>query len=128
MEQNKENRKRDKILQLRLSEEEHEKLAELCESVSTTKSNLIRSFIHKGKPIIPVSLQSQRELEKLYQAINRIGVNVNQIAKQLNTANKRGDVIPKSYLDELSSVKRRLEKINKKADEITTLIFENPNV
>ncbi len=127
MEQNKENRKRDKILQLRLSKEEHEKLAELCESASTTKSNLIRSFIHKGKPIMPVSPEIIKEVNQLSKATNRIGQNVNQIAKQLNTANKRGDAIPKSYLDELSKVKRQLEKINKRADETTTLIFDNPN-
>jgi predicted DNA-binding protein len=128
MERNKENRKREKILQLRLSEEEHEKLAELCKSVSTTKSNLIRSFICKGQPTLPISPQSQKELENLYKALNKIGVNVNQIAKQLNTVNRRGDAIPTSCLDELSKVKRQLEKIDKRADEITTFIFENPNL
>lgn len=95
---------RDKIARVRLTQDEHEQLSKLADENDLTLSEYIRRSALKRKTKITT------EFEKaLYFEINRIGNNLNQIAKYVNT-NKKLD---KFVLKSLVSIERELKELLK---------------
>lgn len=122
MTHNPDNRQRTRLLQLRLSQEEHEKLDQLVKASSNkSKSALIRSWIQKGVPASPQSVDPSliRSLSELKGELNKIGRNFNQAVKGLHLANKREEYIPSNLIVYLNSINTHLEIL---AEQIQSLV------
>lgn len=70
----------DYFLSVRLKPAEHQKLKQLCQNSRLPASTVIRQLI-TGAEVRP---RRSKELKELYLAVNRIGTNINQIARKAN--------------------------------------------
>ena len=68
---------KSKFLSVRLTAEEREHLDRLARESGLSLSNVIRSCINRTE-------RQPAEINDLYREINRIGVNINQIARSVN--------------------------------------------
>lgn len=68
------------MISVRLTDEERQKLAQLCAASGLPVSTVIRKLIQG----ITICQRRPGELHELYVEINRIGTNINQIAKKAN--------------------------------------------
>jgi len=122
MEQKKDNRKRIKLLQVRLNQKEDEALTKLCESSWMKRSTMIRQLILEQDanptPQTTLSPEDREAIEQLSKELNRIGTNINQIAKRINRVNLEGDSVPAYYLDLLEDMELKLEGIYQKVDNL----------
>ena len=71
---------KDYFLSVRLKPTEHQKLKQLCWDSGLPASTVIRQLI-TGAEVRP---RRSKERKELYQAVNRIGTNINQIARKAN--------------------------------------------
>lgn len=71
---------KDYFLSVRLKPTEHLKLKQLCRDSGLPVSTVIRKLI-AGAEVRP---RRTKELKELYLAVNRIGTNINQIARKTN--------------------------------------------
>lgn len=98
------NRTRKKrIPNVYLSEKEYELMKKKIEASNLSASNYFRRMITDGIIIVP-DTKGKREL---IEEINRIGVNINQIAKHVNTKrnlNKSDNDDLKKYMDKIWSL------------------------
>jgi hypothetical protein len=96
--------KRDKIITLRLTKKEHKKLL----SFGLNSSEIIRQVffgaIEKDKIILDSNKDSKYLLE-----LNRLGTNLNQLMKKLNTLKNLSD-------EDIEKLKLLLIKIDEKLD------------
>ncbi len=98
--------KRDKSVLIRFTNSEHEKLKSL--SVGQTISAFIRGACLNQKPPKPVK---KVDPDLLFE-LNKIGVNMNQIARQLNARSRVLSVSEKIYmLEQLEQMSRNLETL-----------------
>ena len=103
---------KEKQINLRLTLSEFEQLEEIALSKKITKSELILNLVFDKK----VSKQVSRDLIKVIQSQNKIGNNLNQIARVLNTAkieNVLNIVDYKNLIDKLEIIENQLENIYK---------------
>ena len=103
---------KEKQINLRLTLSEFEQLEEIALSRKITKSELILNLVFDKK----VSKQVSRDLIKVIQSQNKIGNNLNQIARVLNTAkieNVLNIVDYKNLIDKLEIIENQLENIYK---------------
>ena len=103
---------KEKQINLRLTLSEFEQLEEIALSKKITKSELILNLVFDKK----VSKQVSRDLIKVIQSQNKIGNNLNQIARTLNTAkleNVLNIVDYKNLIDKLEIIENQLENIYK---------------
>lgn len=70
----------DYFLSVRLKPAEHQKLKQLCQDSGLPASTVIRQLL-VGAEVRP---RRSKELKELYLAVNRIGTNINQIARKTN--------------------------------------------
>jgi len=73
---------------IRVSEEEREQLKKTAEAEGMTLSDYVRSRLTGVKPRRKPKTEEVEELRKLAYEIHKIGVNINQIARAMNTALK----------------------------------------
>lgn len=85
---------------LRLSDSEKKKLEQDATMAGLSKTDLLRSLI-MGLTIKP---RPPAELRELYIAINRIGVNINQIARKVNAG-----IASKNDMQELLFLMRKVD-------------------
>ncbi len=105
------NRQRDIELKLFLSEDENQILTKKMEQIGTNnKSAYVRKMILDGM-IIKTDFKVLKELS--YE-INKIGVNINQITKQVNEMQNISN-------EDIENIKSMLQSINQKQKE--TLSF-----
>ena len=71
---------KSKFLSVRLTAEEREHLDRLAKESGLSLSNLIRSCTNRTE----IRQRQPAEINDLYREINRIGVNINQIARSVN--------------------------------------------
>ena len=71
---------KSKFLSVRLTAEEREHLDRLAKESGLSLSNVIRSCINRTE----IRQRQPAEINDLYKEINRIGVNINQIARSVN--------------------------------------------
>ena len=71
---------KSKFLSVRLTVEEREHLDRLARESGLSLSNVIRSCINRTE----IRQRQPAEINDLYREINRIGVNINQIARSVN--------------------------------------------
>ena len=103
---------KEKQINLRLTLSEFEQLEEIALSKKITKSELILNLVFDKK----VSKQVSRDLIKVIQSQNKIGNNLNQIARTLNTAkleNVLNIIDYKNLIDKLEIIENQLENIYK---------------
>lgn len=71
---------RKQFLSVRLNLRERAQLAALCKSSGLTPSTAVRKLIAGTK----ISANHAKDMKPLYAEINKIGSNINQIAKSVN--------------------------------------------
>lgn len=74
--------KRSVRFSFRLTEQEFQKLIELAQTCACTPGMLIRNSVFKGRP---PALKSARLDVATYLELKKIGVNVNQLARHVNS-------------------------------------------
>ena len=118
--------KRTKRIALRVSENEFSALEEKAKKLCVSVSDYIRRSLDNVKEseretprVRKKSVAPERDVNPdLLYAIHRIGSNMNQIAKALNTANLHDDeVSAKELLLLLFSIESQLEKVIKQNDQ-----------
>ena len=118
--------KRTKRIALRVSENEFSALEEKAKKLGVSVSDYIRRSLDNVKEseretprVRKKRVAPEREVNpELLYAIHRIGSNMNQIAKALNTANLHDDeVSAKELLLLLFSIEAQLEKVIKQNDQ-----------
>ena len=95
---------RKKLISLRLTESEFEQIKSEAEENGYSKSDFIRSILFKKNRCI----KNKKNTKKILFELNRIGNNLNQIAKYVNTF-KTIDNFVKFSIDEIL---KELKKIN----------------
>ena len=117
--------KRTKRIALRVSENEFSALEEKAKKLGVSVSDYIRRSLDNVKEseretprVRKKSVAPERDVNPdLLYAIHRIGSNMNQIAKALNTANLHDDeVSAKELLLLLFSIEAQLEKVIRQND------------
>ena len=78
---------KSKFLSVRLTAEEREHLDRLARESGLSLSNVIRSCINRTE----IRQRQPAEINDLYREINRIGVNINQIARSVNAGIAKPD-------------------------------------
>ena len=78
---------KSKFLSVRLTAEEREHLDRLAKESGLSLSNVIRSCINRTE----IRQRQPAEINDLYKEINRIGVNINQIARSVNAGIARAE-------------------------------------
>ena len=92
---------------IRLDRELAEHIQNIAEVTGKTKSEVVREFIVKGNVNIS---QSKADLARLSYELNRIGNNLNQIARLANT---RG-AVDIATLQELQIIEEQLQELLEK--------------
>lgn len=108
-------KKKDKVLHIRIESDMHNKLISECKKENIDISKYIRKLILKTE--IKTDPDVRLELNNLRREVNRIGVNINQIAKNTNAGIY-------SYLDReilISQQKLLLDRFETLKKEIETL-------
>ena len=92
----------DYFLSVRLKPAEHQQLKHLCETSGLPASTVIRKLISRTE-IKPKHPEGYKEL---YLAVNRIGTNINQIARAVNAG-----IAAPNDIEELKLLMRRVEQL-----------------
>lgn len=87
-----------------LTEAEHERLTKLSKKSGYSRSSYMRSIL---KGVVPKQVPSRELLSFLYE-LNKIGVNINQIAK---VANMTGSVMEREYAENYKELKALMDQI-----------------
>jgi predicted DNA-binding protein len=90
------------FLSVRLNPEEQEKLQRICEASGLSASRVVRKWI-TGTEIQP---RHPEGLKELYLAVNRIGTNINQIARAVNAG-----LATKNDMEELKIQMQKVEEL-----------------
>lgn len=95
--------RRKEEFHFRLSEEESRMLNEKSKKYGVSRTKLLRNYIRDK---ITVSTDMEKVIRELTISINKIGTNINQIAKKANeTGLSRNDILSlKVYQRELSNM------------------------
>ena len=91
----------DYFLSVRLKPDDQRKLEALCETSGLPASTVVRELISGTE----IKSRRPMELKELYLAVNRIGVNVNQIARKANAG-----FATRSDMRELLFLMRKIEE------------------
>ena len=104
--------KKDKQLNIRIDNELLSLLETKSKQLNITKTEYITQAIKNSK----VKSNNKKHIVKLIGSINKIGNNLNQIARVLNIANRYNylnDIDYKELLDELTIIEYQLFQIQK---------------
>jgi hypothetical protein len=104
---------REKRITVRLTEEEYEMLSKLAEERNLSVSELVRKLVFERrlpKPTPKKAMLKIPECRKLAYELNKIGVNLNQIARRVNI-NKNIDLLA---LELLAEIEEELLALSKK--------------
>jgi predicted transcriptional regulator len=86
---------KDKIISIRLSEAEYRRAVTLAAAANKKVSEVYREAVNHAD----VKFNDAKDFAGLIAALNHIGNNINQIARVLNTANKKGELDAVDYDD-----------------------------
>lgn len=87
-----------------LTKTEHERLDRLARISGYSRSSYMRSLL---RGLVPKPAPSRELIDFIYE-LNKIGVNINQIAK---IANITGNVMGKEYTDNYKELKKLIDRI-----------------
>lgn len=126
-------RVKSKVITLRVSTEEYDRYSKAAKWMDLSLSNFLRRALDNSEEtarstprVQKKRVAPEREVNPdLMYAINRIGSNMNQIAKALNTANLTDEEISsKALLLALFSMEARLEKIIEQNEAVSDEIVQ----
>ncbi|MCD8214089.1 MAG: MobC family plasmid mobilization relaxosome protein [Clostridiales bacterium] len=95
-------KKKSEILHIRLTAEEKEAIKEKMKTVGMTNMS---KFVRLALEVNPVVSLDMNGIYKLAYEVNRIGNNINQIAKHVNTTRNL-------YKNELDNIANELHQLN----------------
>ncbi len=109
--------KKDKTLVIRLTNSEYKRIKKLAELEGLTVSELIRKSVFINEKTSKLNLfqrllKKSETLKEFVRELNRIGVNLNQIARYCNSIKDVDEKVLNvllAYFDELRSIKKLLE-------------------
>lgn len=98
---------REEYLNIRVSKEEKERIKKIAKSLGVSVSTYTR------KSLLKEHITSKTDIQTIFE-IKKIGVNLNQLAKHINTLPideeiERSLVFIKEYIDELKLITDRLK-------------------
>ncbi len=98
---------REEYLNIRVSKEEKEQIKKIAKSLGVSVSTYTR------KSLLKEHITSKTDIQTIFE-IKKIGVNLNQLAKHINTLPideeiERSLVFIKEYIDELKLITDRLK-------------------
>lgn len=96
---------RDKLVAVRLTPEEHARLSMLRAKSGLTTSALFRKLLMGTK----IRERPPEAIRDLYVEVNRIGVNINQVARQCNAGLTEPDSAARQMLFLLQKVYERVD-------------------
>jgi len=98
--------KKDLMVSVRLTSEERKRLDEICEISGLSVSTIFRKWLAEEK----IQQKRPEEIHDLYVAINRIGNNINQIARKANAGfATKNDVIELKFL--MSAIEEKIIQV-----------------
>ena len=92
------NRKRKRILLIRLNDKEYNEINSKISETGLTK----REFIYKA--VVGAKIHKLHEAEEIEEEVRKIGVNINQIARKINSTNKVQEEELKKITEAMKSV------------------------
>ena len=109
--------KKEKTLVIRLTNSEYKRIKELAELEGITVSELVRKFVFINEETSKLNLfqrllKKSETLKEFVRELNRIGVNLNQIARYCNSIKEVDEKVLNlllAYFYELRSIKKLLE-------------------
>jgi len=103
-----EKRKRNELVQFRLTAEEKEEFTRRCETLGLSGADYFRKSALKSKPL--KSGSDTALLIKLLGSWGKIGGNLNQIAKHYNSGNTTDQTIGQSLIEKVDIIRTDLRK------------------
>ncbi len=98
--------KKDLMVSVRLTSEERKRLDEICAISGLSVSTIFRKWLAEEK----IQQKRPEEIHDLYVAINRIGNNINQIARKANAGfATKNDVIELKFL--MSTIEEKIIQV-----------------
>ncbi|MCM3541302.1 hypothetical protein [Priestia endophytica] len=122
--------RQNSIPSIRLDDLEENKLMQLMEQHNMKKTELVRSLIMNAKlkpPLIDktVGMQMLEDIRKVGTEVNRMGVNINHIAKHLNQQGLKDEHAERLNNTLFQMVKEQQdlkEEVNKVWQQLSTLL------
>ncbi|MFP7487907.1 plasmid mobilization relaxosome protein MobC [Priestia filamentosa] len=122
--------RQNSIPSIRLDDLEENKLMQLMEQHNMKKTELVRSLIMNAKlkpPLIDktVGLQLLEDIRRVGTEVNKMGVNINQIAKHLNQQGLKDEHAERLNNTLFQMVKEQQdlkEEVNKVWQQLSTLL------
>lgn len=108
--------KRDIRVNFRFTKSEIDELEKKCDELKITKTDFVSSLIFDTK----IKKDNSKDSLKYLNAINKIGNNINQIARLLNTKNLKNELKDDDYsnlLDKLIIIESNLSNIYKEVSK-----------
>ncbi len=100
---------RDYMLRVRLSDDELARIDELAEQANATRSDVVRDLVMRGKVQDTRATKEKNELvRKKIVALNRINANLNMIAKWANTYKEAAYTV--EVVTELIAIERTIQE------------------
>jgi hypothetical protein len=107
-----------KYLHVRLNENEHKKIEQLAKPYGSI-SKFLRSYLFSGKTVLIDPKSFIKGMNDLTIAVNRVGNNVNQIARFFNsTKDFENYPLMREWLDLFTEYNNLLLEVKKKLDNI----------
>lgn len=103
-----EKRKRNELVQFRLTKEEKEEFNRRCEALGLSGADYFRKSALKSKPL--KSGSDTALLIKLLASWGKIGGNLNQIAKHYNSGNPTDQVMGEELIKKVDSMRKDLRQ------------------
>jgi hypothetical protein len=116
-----EKEKRETEIKIRLTSKEREEIRELAREEGLNVSEYIRKRALQRQAEEQAKLEMERQL--IYQ-LNKIGVNLNQIARGINILRKKG-VLDDRDKKNLEVIKGIVEKVSKELEGVLTNAFKH---
>lgn len=106
---------RSKVLTVRVSAEDMERLDALAKELDLSRADTARRVLLYAAGIYHIEPPEAGEIAELTKEVSAIGRNVNQAVRAMNAAVQRGQKIPRLQLDQLVHQLHQITRHNEKA-------------
>lgn len=105
---------RSKVLTVRVSAEDMERLDALAKELDLSRADTARRVLLYAAGVYHIEPPEAGEIEALTKEVSAIGRNVNQAVRAMNAAVQRGQKIPRLLLDQLGHQLHQIARENEK--------------
>jgi len=110
---------RSKVLTVRVSIEDMERLDALAKELGLSRANTARRVLLYAAGVYHIEPPEAEEIEVLTREVAAIGRNVNQAVRAMNSAVLRGQKIPRLHLDQMA---HQLHEIARQNDKVRSIM------